>query len=143
MPAAGYQSYQSASISTADRGKLIIMIYDHCLKWCKIARENLGNGDIEAAAKAIFKVQDGITELTCSLDMDQQNDIVNNLFNLYNFYNRHLSQALTQKDTQPIQDVETMLTELRLAWLQAIDTVRKDDIATLKESSGNQLRMVG
>ncbi len=139
----GAYSYKQSNISTADRGKLVIMIYDHCLKWCKIALDANSIQNIEKTTQAIFKVQDGITELICALDMDKKNEISNNLFNLYTFYNKHLTTALQTKDPQPIEDVQKMMSTLRLAWLEAIEKVRVEDRSTLKESSGNQIRMVG
>lgn len=138
-----YNNYQAANISTADRGKLIIMIYDHCIKWCKLAIGHIDAGESEKATKAIFKIQDGITELTCALDMDKGGEIANNLFNLYTFYNRHLSTALQQKETSQITEVQKMMTELRLSWVEAIEIVRKEDRNTIKEQPNNQIRMVG
>lgn len=138
-----YSNYQSASIGTADRGKLIIMIYDHCIKWCRLAVDHLEKNEIEPATKAVFKIQDGITELTCALDMDNGGEIATNLFNLYTFYNRHLSQALQQKKPESIQEVERMMVDLKASWAQAIEIVRKEDRATIQEQPNNQIRMVG
>ena len=143
MPSPGYQSYQTANISTADRGKLIVMIYDHCIKWCKIAIDKMKINDVEQSSKAIFKVQDGITELTCSLDMDNGGEIATNLFNLYSFYNRHLTTALREKKTDPILQVSEMLSDLRSAWLQAIETVRREDRSKFREKATNQFQMMG
>jgi len=139
----GYNSYQSTNVGTADRGKLIIMIYDHCIKWCSIAEEDLASGNYEKFSKSIFKIQDGITELTCSLDMDNGGEIADNLFNLYSFYNRHLNSGLRAKDNKPIQEVKNMLTDLRNSWIEAIDIVRKEDHSQISDNSGNQIRMVG
>ncbi len=138
-----YQSYQTANISTADRGKLIVMIYDHCLKWCKLAKEAMEAKKTAESTKAIFKVQDGITELTCALDMEKGGEISKNLFGLYNFYNRHLSQAIQKSDAGPVAEVETMMRELREAWVQAIDMVRKEDRQKFNEIPNNQIKMVG
>ncbi len=143
MQNSGYQSYQTANISTADRGKLIIMIYDHCLKWCRIARDDLQAQNLENMAKSVFKVQDGITELTCALDMEKGGEISSNLLSLYSFYNRHLSMAISKKDAQYIIEVETMLNELKQAWAQAVEIVRRENRDHIQNNGGNQLRMVG
>ena len=143
MQQAGYQSYKTANISTADRGKLVVMVYDHCIKWCKKPSANAQSGKIDEFTKAVFKVQDGITELTCALDMDNGGDIANNLFNLYTFYNHHLTTGIRSKDSKPVQEVENMLSELRSAWLEAVEIVRREDRSRIKEQSGNQIQMVG
>ena len=143
MPQAGYSSYKQSNIGTADRGKLIVMIYDHCLKWCKLATEKIESKDIEGRTKAIFKIQDGLTELTCALDMDGGGDLAKNLFNLYGFYNKHLTVALQKKDPQPVKEVAEMLESLRKAWMDALESVRQSNRDSLKDNSGNQIRMVG
>ncbi len=143
MQAAGYRNYQTANISTADRGKLVIMVYDHCLKWLKLAQEHLNVNALEPFSKAIFKVQDGITELTCALDMEKGGEISVNLLNLYTFYNQHLTTALRNKQCKPLQEVAQMLNMLRESWIEAIEKVRREDRNTISDIPSNQLRMVG
>ena len=119
-------AYKHTNIETADRGKLLLMVYDHCIKWCIVAREAINKKQIVARTKAIFKVQDGITELICSLDMEKGGDISKNLRRLYYFYNNHLTQANVQNSEQHIIDVQTMLEGLRDAWVGAILNLRQN-----------------
>ena len=137
-----HQSYKTANIATADRGKLVIMIYDHCIKWCKKADEELGSNNIEKMVKAVQRVQAGITELMCALDIDKGGDIARNLFRLYEFYSRHLTEAIKLRSSQCLQDVMAMMSSLRDAWLVAIENVRKDDHASLSEKSNSSLSLV-
>jgi flagellar protein FliS len=137
-----HQSYKTANITTADRGKLVIMIYDHCIKWCKKAEEELHANNLEKMVKALQRVQNGITELMCALDMEKGGDIAKNLFRLYEFYSRHLTQAIKDRSAQCIQDVQAMMSSLREAWLVAIENVRRDDHGTLSEKSNASLSLV-
>jgi flagellar secretion chaperone FliS len=137
-----HQSYKTANVTTADRGKLVIMIYDHCIKWCKKAEEEMLANNTEKMVKAIQKVQSGITELMCALDMERGGDISKNLFRLYEFYSRHLSQAIKLRSTQGIQDVMTMMSSLRDAWLVAIENVRREDHASLSDKASSSLSLV-
>lgn len=143
MLGTGYKKYQSTNIGTADRGKLILMIYDHCLKWCRIAQDHLAKKETEKYCKAIFKIQDGITELTCSLDFDAGGEIANNLYRLYTFYNRHLTQAMKEHSGKPIQEVADMMKSLRAAWAEAIEIVRKENPHTFQDVPTHQIKMVG
>lgn len=143
MIATPYKNYQTTSISTADRGKLVLMIYDHCIKWSRLAVEALEKGQIEKYSKSIFKIQDGITELTCALDMEAGGEVAKNLYRLYSFYNRHLTSALHSKDSAPVVQVQDMLGSLRGAWVQAIEIVRRENPSQMVEASNSQLRMVG
>lgn len=137
-----HQSYKTANITTADRGKLVIMIYDHCIKWCKKAEEELTSNNVEKMVKAVQRVQNGLTELMCALDMEKGGDIARNLFRLYEFYSRHLTQAIRERSPKCIQDVQIMMASLREAWLVAIENVRRDDHGTLSEKANSSLSLV-
>jgi flagellar protein FliS len=137
-----HQSYKNANVTTADRGKLVIMIYDHCIKWTKKAEEELDSKNVEQMVRAVQRVQNGITELMCALDMDRGGDIARNLFRLYEFYSRHLSQAIKDRSSQALREVAGMMSMLREAWLVAIENVRREDHAALSNKSSAQLSLV-
>lgn len=137
-----HQSYKNANVTTADRGKLVIMIYDHCIKWTKKAEEELDSKEMEKMVRAVQRVQNGLTELMCALDMERGGDIARNLFRLYEFYSRHLSQAIKDRSTQCLREVAGMMSMLREAWLVAIENVRREDHAALSQNSGAQLSLV-
>jgi flagellar protein FliS len=137
-----HQSYKNANVTTADRGKLVIMIYDHCIKWTKKAEEELDSKDVEKMVRAVQRVQNGLTELMCALDMERGGDIAQNLFRLYEFYSRHLSQAIKDRSVQALREVAGMMSMLREAWLVAIENVRREDHAALSNQNGAQLSLV-
>lgn len=138
----GHQSYKTAAIATADRGKLVIMIYDHCIKWTKKAEEELSATRIEPMVRAIQRVQNGLTELMCALDMEKGGEIAKNLFRLYEFYSRHLTQAIKDRSVQYLRDVGGMMSMLREAWLVAIENVRREDHGSLSDKPISQLSLV-
>ena len=137
-----HQSYKNANVTTADRGKLVIMIYDHCIKWTKKAEEELTAANLEKMVRAVQRVQNGLTELMCALDMDRGGDIAKNLFRLYEFYSRHLTQAIKDRSSQCLREVSAMMSMLREAWLVAIENVRREDHAALAGSNTSQLSLV-
>lgn len=137
-----HQSYKTAAIATADRGKLVIMIYDHCIKWTKKAEEELASSQVERMVRAVQRVQNGLTELMCALDMEKGGDIAKNLFRLYEFYSRHLTQAIKDRSAAHLQEVMGMMSTLREAWLVAIENVRREDHGSLAEKAGSQLSLV-
>ncbi len=137
-----HQSYKTANITTADRGKLVIMIYDHCIKWTKKAEEELTTANLEKMVRAVQRVQNGLTELMCALDMDRGGDIAKNLFRLYEFYSRHLTQAIKDRSSQCLREVSAMMSMLREAWLVAIENVRREDHGALSNRPSAQLSLV-
>lgn len=137
-----HQSYKNTNITTADRGKLVIMIYDHCIKWTKKAEEELTSSNLEHMVRAVQRVQNGLTELMCALDMERGGDIAKNLFRLYEFYSRHLTQAIKDRSAQCLRDVSAMMSMLREAWLVAIENVRREDHGALSNKPSAQLSLV-
>lgn len=137
------RNYQNTDIATADRGKLILMIYDHCLKWCNAAIDAIQRNDIESRTKAIFKVQDGITELQCALDFQKGGEVAKNLQRLYDFYNRHLSDANLKNSIQNVEEVKTMMSSLREAWVQCFENVRKSGTVSMSSNPTSMVSLVG
>ena len=64
-----YSAYKEASVKTASQGKLIIMLYDECVRQLNMALEKFGTDtkiapkDIEQFSRNIIKAQEIITEL--------------------------------------------------------------------------------
>lgn len=118
-----HDAYRSTAIQTADRGKLVVMVYDHCIQWCERALES--SAVVEERTKAIGKVQAGITELVCALDFDAGGEIARNLWRLYDFMGWTLTEAVLRRNDKGLKDVLAMLSELRSAWQVASEEVRK------------------
>lgn len=137
MSYAPHKSYKSAEVVTADRGKLVIMIYDHCIKWIRRAEEDCKAGSLEKMAKSIQRAQAGITELMCALDMEKGGDIAKNLFNLYDFYSKHLTTAIKDRSAKALADVLAMMSSLREAWVVAVENVRREDRGSLSAAASS------
>jgi flagellar secretion chaperone FliS len=137
-----YQSYKTSNIATADRGKLVIMIYDHCIKWTRKAEEELLAQNVEKMVSSIQRVQSGLTELMCALDMEKGGDIAKNLFRLYDFYSYHLTMSIKDRSAKYLQEVVAMMSTLREAWIIAIENVRKEDHNSLADKASAQLSLV-
>jgi flagellar secretion chaperone FliS len=136
-------AYKTNNVNTADRGKLVLMIYDHCIKHSKQAIEAINTGNLELRTKSLFKAQDGITELMCSLDYEKGGDVAKNLYRLYDFYNRHLTEANLKNSATHVEDVLKMMQELRTAWTVAIDNVRKNPDINMRMEQKSYVSLVG
>ena len=136
-------NYAKVGIETADRGKLIILIYDHCIRWCKKAEDAIQAHNIEERTRAIFRIQDGLTELICSLDKEKGGRIAEDLHRLYDFYNRHISDANITNDASKILEVREMMESLREAWSTCISTVRKNKDMNMRMEQRSYVSLVG
>lgn len=113
-----YKQYKATQISTANEGKLILMLYDGAIKFVNKAIELMPKKEIENIHNNILKAQDIIIELTTSLNMDA-GDISQKLFSIYMYINNKLTEANIKKDIKPLIEIRKYLVELREAWEEA------------------------
>lgn len=118
-----YQQYQEQSIMTASPGELTLMLYNGCIKFINQAKLFIEQKNIEKANNAIIRAQDIIQELMVTLNMDYE--ISKNLAALYDYMNRRLIDANISKDTQILEEILDMVTELRDTWIEVIKKTRK------------------
>ena len=113
------QTYEENSISTQDKGKLVVMLYEGAIKYLQVARRELEDGDYASKGTYIGKAQDIISELNSSLDMEVGGDLARDLRSLYNFIYGHLSAANIERDVDKIDDCIRLLRQLHGAWEKA------------------------
>jgi flagellar protein FliS len=117
------RSYKETQIKTATPGKLILMMYDGAIKNLNQALQDMDDEHrrYDSISNSLIKAQDIIAELMISLDFDRGGEIAKNLFGLYVFMNRRLLDGNIQKDKGPLEEVKTLLMELRGAWAEVAD----------------------
>jgi flagellar protein FliS len=122
-----YNKYKQTQITTANQGKLIVMLYDGAIKFLNIAIDNMEPRTYDVVNNNILKAQDIVTELSLSLNMNEGGEIATNLFNLYMFFKKRLLEANVQKDAKLVQEVLDNLKVLREAWDQISATETRSD----------------
>ncbi|MGM0508199.1 MAG: flagellar export chaperone FliS [Fusobacteriota bacterium] len=115
-----YDKYKNTQIQTATPGQLILMLYEGAIKFCKFAKIGIEEKDISKANKFLIKVQDIISELRISLDMEKGGEISQNLNSLYDYMQNQLLEANLKKDIEKVNEVQSLLEELKDAWEQAV-----------------------
>ena len=117
------RSYKETQIKTATPGKLILMMYDGAIKNLNQALQEMDDEHrrYDSISTSLIKAQDIIAELMISLDFERGGEIAKNLFGLYVFMNRRLLDGNIKKDKAPLEEVKTLLLELRGAWAEAAD----------------------
>lgn len=115
-------AYRETRIRTAGPGQLVVMLYEEAVKQCDRAIDFLDTdlkrkpANIEKVNQAICKVQDIVTELMASLDFEAGGDIARDLFSLYVYFNRELTEANIAKDIGRVKAVRAMIADLASAW---------------------------
>ncbi|MBQ5492175.1 MAG: flagellar export chaperone FliS [Treponema sp.] len=120
----GYNAYREIGVKTASQGKLVVMLYEGAVNHIEKAMELIGDegkipaDSIENFGNHIQKVQDILTELQMSLDMDKGGEIAKNLMALYIFFNKEILDASIQHDKAKLANIHKMLSDLRDSWVQ-------------------------
>jgi len=127
-----FNQYRETQIKTASPGKLLLMLYDGAIRFLNVAIKALDKEEkeLEKAHIHIIKVQNIISELTVTLDLEKGGEIAENLKELYTFMKKHLIKANLEKDTKYLEEVKGLIEQLRVAWKEVVDkeeNPQKDD----------------
>jgi flagellar secretion chaperone FliS len=116
-----FQRYQEIQVETANRGKLLIMLYQGCIKFLRLARKSIDEKDLEGANHYLIRSQNIVNELRSTLDLEKGGKIAENLDKLYDFMLVQLIEANIKKDGEMIQIVEKLMLDLLDAWQEIIE----------------------
>ena len=97
--------YQQAQIATADRGRLLILMYDGALRFLAQAEAGLREDRIEDFAQPLARAQAVIAELLHTLDHKAGGEIATQLERLYRFMLDHLVEANLAKSGRHVLQV--------------------------------------
>ena len=118
----GAQAYFSTHIATTDQGQLLLMLYDGALKFLAQAREKMLARDMAGKGILISKTIDIVNELASSLNMEKGGALAENLNNLYFLCTTRLLQANAKLDVEQLDSVVNILSGLRNAYAQIVNT---------------------
>ena len=116
-----HRQYNEVQIKTANKGQLIVLLYQGALRNMRKALLQLEEKDMEGKGNSLIKAQDIILELMCALDqsmLEEGNELAANLQRLYLYCYRQLVQANLKMAPKPIEEVIELLANLLEAWEQ-------------------------
>ncbi|HUA70219.1 MAG TPA: flagellar export chaperone FliS [Solirubrobacteraceae bacterium] len=114
-PTATPNAYRESAVLSASPEILVVMLYDGARKFLFQAGVAMRDGQIELSHRKLRRAEDIIHHLRDALDMDQ-GEISERLESIYLFCLRHLQQARFDRDANKLDQVSTLLGELREAW---------------------------
>ena len=121
------QQYAQTKIQTASGGDLVVMLYQGCIKFLRLAKKSMEEDNIHNTNEYLIRSQDIIMELLTTLDGEKGGEVAQNLAALYEYMYRELIQANMKKDPERIDQVEGMMLELLEAWKEAVKSDRKEN----------------
>lgn len=111
-------AYQQQSVLTAPPGRLVVMLYDGCLRFLHQGAYAMREGSPREADARLRRAEAIIDELLATLDLERGGVVASRLQGLYTFCRRHLRDARREEDAAMIEEVAELLAELRDAWVQ-------------------------
>lgn len=120
------KNYQNTQVQTASPEQILIMLYDGAIRFLEQASEAMGGGDYATKIKNIDKTLAIIAELNATLDHEIGGEVAANLASLYDFMMREIPRANARNDASVLAPVISILRELREAWVEAAEIVRKE-----------------
>jgi flagellar protein FliS len=117
----GANQYKQTAVKTANRGQIVIMLYEAAIQNVKKAAVAIDQKDIPGKGVAIGKAHDIINELLNTLDFEVGGNIAKDLERLYNFMTEQLVKANMEISKEPLQTVQKLLETLLEGWKGAVN----------------------
>jgi len=120
------RAYRANSVLTASPGQLVLMLFDGVLKSLAITRDafSMPPEDMRRIAvinQQLIKAQNIITQLQATLNLEAgDGKFAQEMYRLYDYYNRRLMDANIKKDVAPVIEVERLIGEVRNAWAEML-----------------------
>ncbi len=108
--------YKKTQITTVDRRRLVVLLYEGAVNFLIKAREGIEEKNIEKRHNNINRTLAIIDELKNALNFTQGDEIAKALDALYSFMHRHLVSASIKNDPHMITEVINILSDLNEAW---------------------------
>ena len=123
-----YGKYQKMQVETADKGALLLMLYDGLILALKKMQNVLGAETVDQGtlAEEAFRARGILYELMGALDDKHNKELTNNLYSLYEYFLHQVGETITQSDPALLDDVIQQLQELREAWATAVQDNRAE-----------------
>lgn len=138
-----HNAYQTVQVTTTDRGRLLLMMYEGAIKFLRQSKAGLDANDIAKFCRFLSKAQAIIAELMNTLDFEKGGDIARDLDRLYDFMLFYLTEANLHRDGKRIVKVIGLLDTIYSAYKEIIEGKKQEAQAPEKSAEvGEAVRRV-
>jgi flagellar protein FliS len=114
-----HQSYKQTQVQTADKNRLLILMFEGAIRFCKTLKVSIDEGKIEDSYYYQTKALQFMAEITNSLN-SEDTELGKTLFNLYEYITVKIAQTdVKKKETKDLVEVTGFLQELLTTLKQA------------------------
>ncbi|MDP2361220.1 MAG: flagellar export chaperone FliS [bacterium] len=121
-----FRQYHETQARTADRGRLLLMVYDAAVGAVRDSQRLMREGDVPGKGVQMDRAIRAVGELRQSLDMEKGQDIARSLDRLYEFMLHRMREANLRNDPSHLEVVARLLEDLRATWSQVIRRQEQD-----------------
>ncbi|MCW8854566.1 MAG: flagellar export chaperone FliS [Gammaproteobacteria bacterium] len=114
----------NVAAETADPHQLIQMLLNGAVERINAAKYHIQNNDVAQKGEQISKSISILDGLKVSLDMEKGGEIAANLEALYDYMQRQLLMANLENKTENLDEVLSLLNEIRAGWAQIPQDIR-------------------
>jgi flagellar protein FliS len=138
-----HNAYQTVQVTTTDRGRLLLMMYEGAIKFLRQSKAGLDANDIAKFCRFLSKGQAIIAELMNTLDFEKGGDIARDLDRLYDFMLFYLTEANLHRDGKRILKVIGLLETIYSAYKEIIEGQKQEATPAEKDAEvGEAVRRV-
>lgn len=127
-----YKTYQKTQVTTASREKILLMLYEGCIRFVRQAQVAMTEKKIAEKGKNLSKATAILSELMATLDYKQGGELAAQLESLYCFMIDKLIEGNINNDIECLKSVEALLRTLHAGWQDVIENPRPDGVPSPK-----------
>lgn len=113
------QTKAQSGVESASATQLITILLDGALERVAKAQGHMERGELAEQGEVIGKVIDIVASLDSYLDHDKGGEVSKTLESLYDYIVRQLFQANLKNDVSVLEEVASLLTEVRVGWVES------------------------
>ncbi|MGI6524471.1 MAG: flagellar export chaperone FliS [Bdellovibrionota bacterium] len=137
-----HSAYKNVQITTTDRGRLLLMMYEGAIKFLKQSKAGLEEKDIQKFCRFLSKGQAIIAELMNTIDFEKGGTIARDLDRLYDFMLFYLTEANLHRDGARISKVINLLDIIYGAYKEVIEGEKKTGIMQQPKIDHDEIKRV-
>jgi flagellar protein FliS len=128
-----HNTYQTVQVTTTDKGRLLLMMYEGAIKFLRQAHAGLKEDDIAKFCRFLSKAQAIIAELMNTLDFEKGGTIARDLDRLYDFMLFYLTEANLYRDGNRVLKTIKLIETIYQAYKEIIEG-KKDGEGAVDEA---------
>jgi flagellar protein FliS len=120
----GAKAYQKTAVETASKEKILLMLYESCIRNLKKCQSAMETKNYAEKGMALGKAQDIINELSNSLNYEVGGQIAEQLGGLYLHLFQETTKANIENDPQKIAHCIKIMETLYAGWKEAVEKIK-------------------